>query len=426
MWAASCAASCCASCACEGCKALANGISRRSARIAYCGLFTMSLIVAWLLRDFAQPLLEKIPWINTFVDTPGKEWFQTQAVLRVSFGNFVFFLMFALLMVGVKDQNDQRDSWQHGGWMIKFVMWAVFIVLAFLLPNGVLNAYGTVAKFGSGFFLLVQVIILLDFTHNWNAAWVAKDEDFWYIALLVASAACYIASFVLSGFLFHWFTASADGCELNTFFITITLLLAVAFTVVSLHPKVNGSLLPASVISLYCMYLCYGALSSEPRDYECNGLHKHTTAVSTGTMVMGMLTTLLSVVYSAVRAGSATTFLSPPSSPRAGDRKPLLTEHDMEEDSELENTKEMKMTRGGKKDPQPVAYVYSFFHLIFALASMYSVMLLTGWGNTNLDEDVVDVGWASVWVRIITQWVTAFLYLWSLIAPYILPDRDFS
>lgn len=59
-----------------------------------------------------------------------------------------------------------------------------------------------------------------------------------YIALLVASAACYVASFVLSGFLFHWFTASADGCELNTFFITLTLLLAVAFTVVSLHPKV--------------------------------------------------------------------------------------------------------------------------------------------------------------------------------------------
>lgn len=109
-----------------------------------------------------------------------------------------------------------------------------------------------------------------------------------------------------------------------------------------------------------------------------------------------------------------------------GDRKPLLTEHDMGEDPEMEEAGEMKMSRGSKKDPQPVSYVYSFFHLIFALASMYSAMLLTGWGNSHVEEDVVDVGWSSVWVRIITQWITAILYIWSLVAPYILPDRDFS
>lgn len=80
----------------------------------------------------------------------------------------------------------------------------------------------------------------------------------------------------------------------------------------------NGSLLPAGVIAAYCTYLCYSALSSEPRNYECNGLHKHVNAVSKGTLGLGMLTTLLSVVYSAVRAGSSTTFLSPPNSPREG------------------------------------------------------------------------------------------------------------
>ena len=71
------------------------------------------------------------------------------------------------------------------------------------------------------------------------------------------------------------------------------------------------------------MYLCYSGLASEPRDYECNGLHKHSKAVSTGTLALGLLTTVLSVVYSAVRAGSSTTLLSPPSSPGAG--KSLLS-----------------------------------------------------------------------------------------------------
>ncbi|KAJ4975196.1 hypothetical protein NE237_000302 [Protea cynaroides] len=104
------------------------------------------------------------------------------------------------------------------------------------LQSGQLHpAVGTLSKFGSGLFLLVQVIILLDCTHSWNDAWVEKDE------------------------------------------------------------QVTGILLLAYVISLYCAYVCYTGLSSEPRDYVCNGLRKKSKAVSTGTFVLGMLTTILSI-----------------------------------------------------------------------------------------------------------------------------------
>jgi hypothetical protein len=154
-------------------------------------------------------------------------------------------------------------------------------------------------------------------------------------------------------------------------------------------------------------------------------------AVSKGTLGLGMLTTLLSVVYSAVRAGSSTTFLSPPSSPRDGSsQKALLSKDDVEGANVSDSDDDDKpIRRGGRhsKEPRPVTYVYSFFHLIFALASMYSAMLLTGWGNANMAEkDIIDVGWPSVWVRIITQWITAGLYIWSLVAPQLFPDRDFS
>lgn len=80
--------------------------------------------------------------INTFSHTPPKEWFQTSAVLRVSLGNFLFFVTFALMMIGVKDQNDRRDSWHHGGWIVKIVIWAVLIVLMFFLPNEIITIYG--------------------------------------------------------------------------------------------------------------------------------------------------------------------------------------------------------------------------------------------------------------------------------------------
>ncbi|RWW00637.1 hypothetical protein BHE74_00014082 [Ensete ventricosum] len=313
MWAASCLASCCAACACEACRSVVGGISRRSARIAYCGLFALSLVVSWVLREVAAPVMESLPCmplalpfllgINHFHKTPDREWFETDAVLRVSLGNFLFFTILAVLMIGIKDQKDPRDRLHHGGWMPKIVCWCIVV---------------------------------------------------------------------------------------------------------------NGSLLPASVISLYCTYLCYSGISSEPRDYECNGLHNHSKAVSTGSLTLGLLTTVLSVVYSAVRAGSSTTLISTPSSPRAGSEKPLLPFDKLEEQEDKK-----------KDEAKPVSYSYAFFHLIFSLASMYSAMLLTGW-STSVGESgkLVDVGWSSVWVRIITGWATAALFIWSLIAPLIFPERE--
>jgi len=414
MWAASCLASCCAGCACNLCQSAVASISRRSARIAYCFLFAFSLIASWILRDVAPPLLEKIPWINHFHQIPDREWFETEAVLRVSLGNFLFFTVLSVVMIGVKTQKDPRDSIHHGGWMMKVTCWFVLVLFSlFFVPNGVISFYETIAKFGSGFFLLVQVVLLLDFVHGWNDKWVSYDEQFWYVALFVVSLVCYLATFVFSGLLFHLFTPSGHDCGLNTFFIVMTLIFVFVFLIVALHPTVGGSILPASVISVYCTYLCYSALASEPRDYECNGLHKHSKAVSTGTLTLGLLTTVLSVVYSAVRAGSSTTLLSPPSSPRAGAGKPLLPMDNLEEGEENEKAKS-------------VSYSYAFFHIIFSLASMYSAMLLTGW-STSVGESgkLIDVGWPSVWVRVMTSWATAGLYLWSLLAPILFPEREF-
>ncbi|KAL3727394.1 hypothetical protein ACJRO7_032166 [Eucalyptus globulus] len=414
----SCLASCCAAATCGLCSSVAGGISKRSARLAYCGLFGLSLIVSWVLREVASPLLEKISWINTGSHT--KAWFQMQAVLRVSLGNFLFFGILALIMIGVKDQNDKRDSMQHGGWIAKMIIWLLLVVLMFFLPNEVITIYETLSKFGAGLFLLVQVIILLDCTHSWNDAWVAKDEQKWYVALLVISVGCYIAAYTLSGILFIWFNPSGHDCGLNVFFLVMTMILGFVNGIVALHPAVNGSLLPASVVSVYGAYVCYTALSCEPRNYVCNGLHNKSQAVSASTLILGMLTTVLSVLYSACRAGSSTTFLSPPSSPKSGAKQPLLDGDDVEEGKDKKDKKDKK-----ESEPQPVTYSYSFFHLIFALASMYSAMLLSDWTSSSDSSDLVDVGWTSVWVRIATEWVTSGLYIWTLVAPLILPDREF-
>jgi serine incorporator 1/3 len=75
---------------------------------------------------------------------------------------------------------------------------------------------------------------------------------------------------------------------------------------------------------------------------------------------------------------------------------------------------------------EPVSYDYAFFHFVFACASTYIAMLLTGWGAGWEEKALMDIGWASVTMKLITQWATGLLYLWTLIAPVVMENRVFT
>ena len=169
--------------------------------------------------------------------------------------------------------------------MSYLVLWTSFHEILFFISltqaNTEISHFAeSISKFGSGLFLLVQVVLLLDFVHGWNDKWVGFDEQFWlvlvfvisfsissllpliafcllieyiftplnqiyllysyrYVALFVVSLVCYVGTFVFSGFLFYWFTPSGQDCGLNTFFIVMTLIFAFLFAIVALHPAVS-------------------------------------------------------------------------------------------------------------------------------------------------------------------------------------------
>jgi len=384
-------------------------------------------------------MMEKIPWVvRGYVESslPSDIWFGEQAVYRVSLGNFLFFFGMCLALVGVKDRGDARDALHHSHWGLKFMLWLLLTFAPFLLPNPVINAYAWLARVGSGLFLVVQMVILLDFAAAWNESWVSKDSDTWMYALLAVTVTCYAGSLVTVGLLFHWYRPNSD-CHLNATLVSLTLVMAVVFSVVSIHPAVKGgSLMPSSLMCAYCVYLCFSALSSEPTGYACNGLASDSGAVSQSSLVMGMMVTMLSVVYSALRAGSSSSFFQleddvPAPGGEAGfSRYTALTppaHQTTDEDGvPLEpDDEELGPPRAAPRPKGPVAYNYSFFHLIFAFASMYTAMLMTGWGSGTEQADKIDIGWTSVWVKIGSQWVTSALYIWTLVAPIVLPDREF-
>lgn len=301
------------------------------------------------------------------------------------------------------------------------------------------------ARVASPLFLGIQVLIIIDMANSWNENWVTEGEsDPRYLyALLMGTVGAYALSFTAAGLAYHWFAPGAYDCSLNISLITIGLLLVILVTAVTLHPRIKEANPGASVFvsgctALYCSYLGFAALQSEPRDYECNALGKQLNATSGTTLAAGMLITLISTVWAAFRAGSNTRTFTTEWGQEGGER--LLGDEEMTsagldgvppqsaegmDRGSGANASRPGAPGGAMAEFVPVTYSYPQFYLVFALASMYLAMLMTGWGTGAELKDQIDVGWTSVWVKAVSQWAAAGLYCWTLVAPALFPDRVF-
>ena len=71
-------------------------------------------------------------------------------------------------------------------------------------------------------------------------------------------------------------------------------------------------------------------------------------------------------------------------------------------------------------------YNYTLFHVIFLLATCWVATLLTmNFDPTEENDGFVAVGrtyWAS-WVKIVSAWICYCMYIWTLVAPIMMPDR---
>lgn len=67
-------------------------------------------------------------------------------------------------------------------------------------------------------------------------------------------------------------------------------------------------------------------------------------------------------------------------------------------------------------------------NIILALVSCWYAMALTGWGAIETGGNATNpgVGKVSMWMIIASQWLVLTMYLWTLTAPILLPNRDFS
>jgi len=67
-------------------------------------------------------------------------------------------------------------------------------------------------------------------------------------------------------------------------------------------------------------------------------------------------------------------------------------------------------------------------NVILILITCWYAVVLTGWGSVEVGGNSANpsVGRVSMWIVVSSQWLVQSLYLWTLAAPGLFPDRDFS
>lgn len=451
-------ACCCGSAACSLCCAACPSCKNStSSRIMYAIMLLLGTVVACImLSPGLESSLQKVPFCkgaeveesiidqalssasdNVTIDCTGVVGYL--AVYRVCFAMALFFFAMALLTIGVKSSNDPRAGIQNGFWAIKFLVLIGTTIGAFFIPRG---EFGEVWMYfgmiGGFIFIIIQLLAIIEFAHSWAESWVDKYEETeskgWYCALLSATFINYCLA-LTALVLFYVFYTTTEDCGLHKFFISFNLILCFIVSVLSIIPKIQevqprSGLLQASVITLYTMYLTWSAMSNSP-DAQCKP--KWTEVISGNTdpsdnttnekpafdteSIVSLIIWFCCVLYFSMRTATNS------QAGRLGLSDNVLLRDDSSGGGGNVESGDAKVW---DNEEEGVAYSWSFFHIMFGLASLYVMMTLTNWYQPSSTIEDFSSNLAAVWIKIVSSWICLALYTWTLVAPAILVDRDFS
>jgi len=305
---------------------------------------------------------------------------------------------------------------------------------------------------------------LIDVAYKWNDELVEKSNqaeleefgsgDKWLKVILCSCAALFISVITFIAYLYNLF-----DCTLANTVTSLTIVFIVATTALQLSGD-EGSLLTSSIISLYGCYLCFSALSRNP-DSDCNPFLGDSNTFDIITGIMLSFVTLVWTGYAmtaekrlsavGMRSNSirSDTEMYDVNLPFIGDDDgevyastavPLMLD-DSETDFQSKQQETNKISPLSTEKIQPrenrmseEEYDEQYedvwkLNMVLVLLSCWIAVSLTGWGvleDGEGDASNPQAGHVSCWMIITSQWVCFSLYAWTLIAPRIFPDRDFS
>lgn len=449
-----CGSSECALC-CSGCPKIKTSTGTR---VMYTLYHILGTIVCFLMLSptVGDVLKEHVPYYNEFCRTiqagnSCEKLVGYSAVYKVCFGMAVFFFIFFLLMINVNTSKDCRAKLHNGFWFVKLVVLIGMCAGAFFIPDEDTfhKAWMYIGAAGAFLFILIQLILLVEFAHTWNKTWWAgtAQNKCWYVALTLVTLILYLVA-IFALVLMVIFYTDFDGCKLNKILLGVNTGLCFIVSMVAISPCVqkyqpSSGLLQSAVISCYVMYLTFSSLANAPPEYVMkNGVN--TTICTPQLLGKGLQTddklvsvlgaiimygcVLYACLVSTTRSSSITLGVSRVSTPEPIQARCCFCFAPDEEGNYEVDGSERGVQKVIHNEKPGVVYSYSFFHFVFFLGSLYVMMTLTNW----LEYETVELETlfgsgnpSTFWIKMASCWICILLFLWTLIAPMCCPKREF-
>ncbi|ESO02428.1 hypothetical protein HELRODRAFT_184990 [Helobdella robusta] len=450
---------------CSMCPSTRNSVATR---IAYAIVLLLGTIVACImLNPSVGAQLAKLDFLckpTTFI--PGytipsldcQSFVGYMAVYKVCFSMACFFFLLCVIMINVKTSKDPRSAVQNGFWFFKILLLVGICIGAFFITGEnelkFRQAWMVIGMIGAFVFILIQLILLVDFAHSWNEKWIGRYEETeskaWFAGLLFFTVLFYALSLTLV-VIFYIYYAHDGDCGLHKFFVSFNLIICFVLSVCSILPKIQeanprSGLLQSSLITLYTMYLTWSAMTNNP-NHSCNPsfteilkpLYPTNSSIPGGNStdgymdisngvgldwksILSLAIFLACVLYSSIRTSSMNNMTK---LNITGRQDGILDDENLIINQASADAGES----GGKSiddEGDGVAYSYSFFHFIFLLASLYIMMTLTHWYKPSADIKYMVSNEPAMWVKISSSWVCLAIYGWTLVAPIVLSNREFN
>ncbi|MES1913029.1 MAG: hypothetical protein MHM6MM_005262 [Cercozoa sp. M6MM] len=384
----------------------------RVTRVLYTVYFVATMIWAYAMRTWGDSVWQPD-------DECGEDCVGVIAVYRVAMATVVFHAVLLLVVFGVNSSSNPRARFQNRLWLPKFLILVGLVAGFSFVPAKMLNKFGTAAIVFGVVWILVQTLLLVAITHDIAESWLDKwqDGNTRYRNLVILCSLVFLGFCVGSSAWLLSNRTSGTGCRKNTVFVVVNLCLSLLNLLLSVSPVVQthnsrSGLLQSTMIAAYTTYLVLSAIASEPvnDEMQCRESDDNSALAQVARWV-GVLFTMLAIT----RAIFATTGKIT----RSG-----------EDDASTQRMEDGLVVVEVDDEKDHVEYSYSFFHFVFVCAAFYTAAVFTNWVTTvssdSNDTIEVDQGMGAVWAKMGASWGVHVLYAWTLLAPVLFPDRDFS
>ncbi len=348
-------------------------------------------------------------------------------ITRVSVSLFVLHIILMTLLL-------TRDSFakyvNENCLLLKFILIIAMTIVLMFVDNNSLLFYVNFASVFSTIFLLYQSIVLIDFGYSWNDLWMdkyIKGTTFYGILLILAtcllsSGTCYLLFATIKNF---WI----EGCGYNKFSIISNILMIILFLVlVLLKLNPDSSIMTGFFVSMIYTYFNGTSLSSIA-DKSCNPFIENKNPFDKifysfffhifANLILGYITTL----FVSISEKSANVV----------NQVNLNLVHRVAEDEGETDSQTQALQPEEKQKEGLLIYKtnhYIFFHLMMAMFSLYLVMIFFDWRELNMDFDnwisLQSTSTSGFWIKTVNSLIFVLIYVWTLVAPSILSEREFQ